>query len=76
MGFYCFLDVPEILQLELLAIFNGLSLAWDNGYRIVECFLDSHDALSLVSSGLLTGRVLHAHMRYQGLIGASVDGGS
>ncbi|XP_057429487.1 uncharacterized protein LOC130722687 [Lotus japonicus] len=51
MGFYGSLAVPEILQLELLAIFNGLSLAWDKGFRIVECFSDTQDALSLVFPG-------------------------
>lgn len=34
--FFGFLDNPEILHLELLGIFHGLTLTWDRGFRIVE----------------------------------------
>lgn len=49
-GFYGFLQDDHILHLELLAIFHGLSFAWDRGYRLVECQSDSLDAVNLVLS--------------------------
>ncbi|XP_057425690.1 uncharacterized protein LOC130719059 [Lotus japonicus] len=49
-GFYGFKDDPHILHLELLAIFHGLSMAWDRGARDVECQSDSLDAVTLVNS--------------------------
>lgn len=48
--FFGFKDDPNILYLELLAIFHGLSLAWDRGARSVECQSDSLDAVTLVNS--------------------------
>ncbi|XP_057438018.1 uncharacterized protein LOC130730125 [Lotus japonicus] len=49
-GFYGFRDDLNILYLELLAIFYGLSMVWDRGDRNVECQSDSLDAVTLVIS--------------------------
>ncbi|XP_057440722.1 uncharacterized protein LOC130732747 [Lotus japonicus] len=49
-GFFGYLDECCILHLELLGMFHGLSLAWEQGYRIVECQSDSQDAVTLVKS--------------------------
>ncbi|XP_057450644.1 uncharacterized protein LOC130742570 [Lotus japonicus] len=50
LGFYGHCNDPNILHLKLLAIFHGLSLAWNRGVRAVECQSDSLDAVKLVSS--------------------------
>lgn len=47
-GFFGFQPTSDILFLELLAIFHGLTMAWELGYRIVECQSDSLHAVSLV----------------------------
>lgn len=49
-GFFGFLEETCILRLELLAIFQGLSMAWERGYRVVDCQSDSMDAVNLVMS--------------------------
>ncbi|XP_057425605.1 uncharacterized protein LOC130718968 [Lotus japonicus] len=49
-GFFGYRDDTCILHLELLAIFNGLSIAWERGCRVVECQLDTLNAVTLVKS--------------------------
>lgn len=49
-GFFGFDTATDILCLELMAIFRGLVMAWDMGYRVVECQSDSLDAVNLALS--------------------------
>jgi hypothetical protein len=46
--FYGYVGVSNNILVELLAIFYGLSLAWDSGYRNVSYFLDCLEAIGLV----------------------------
>ncbi|KAJ1423961.1 Ribonuclease H domain [Sesbania bispinosa] len=48
-GYFENIGISEILQAELLAILNGLHIAWKLGYRKVICYSDSKTALSLIS---------------------------
>lgn len=47
-GFFGSSSDATILHMELLAIYHGLTLAWDMGFRIVECQSDSLHAVDLV----------------------------
>ncbi|XP_057418881.1 uncharacterized protein LOC130713097 [Lotus japonicus] len=49
-GFFGYRDDACILHLELLGIHQGLTLAWERGYRVVECQSDSLDAVNLILS--------------------------
>lgn len=45
--FFFFYDL-HILHFELLALFLGLTIAWNRSYCVVECQSDSLDAVTLV----------------------------
>ncbi|XP_057444905.1 uncharacterized protein LOC130737157 [Lotus japonicus] len=47
-GFMGFGKDASVLAMELLAIFRGLRLAWDRGFRRVVCYSDSLLAVSLI----------------------------
>ncbi|XP_057444631.1 uncharacterized protein LOC130736871 [Lotus japonicus] len=47
-GFMGFGHDASVLAMELLAVFKGLQLAWDGGFRRVVCFTDSLLAVSLI----------------------------
>ncbi|XP_057444725.1 uncharacterized protein LOC130736969 [Lotus japonicus] len=60
--FYGFQDDPNILHLELLAIYYGLSSAWDRGARTVKCQSDSLDAVTLVNSSPSSSKHIYASL--------------
>lgn len=47
-GFYGFGGSKSVLTMELLAIFHGLKVAWNEGFRRVLCLSDSLLAVSLI----------------------------
>ncbi|XP_014629713.1 uncharacterized protein [Glycine max] len=47
-------DFATSLNAELHALFHGLSLTWNSGYKSVECDSDSLLALQLVAKGVTT----------------------
>ncbi|KAJ1379445.1 Ribonuclease H domain [Sesbania bispinosa] len=49
-----------ILKAELLAIFHGLSLSWDRGYRKIICESDSLEAAKLIGSATMSSFHEHA----------------
>ncbi|CAL2261052.1 unnamed protein product [Prunus armeniaca] len=49
-GYYVNLGIGSVLEVELWAIFWGLSLAWDSGFRTVEVESDSKIAVTLLNS--------------------------
>ncbi|XP_057432665.1 uncharacterized protein LOC130725457 [Lotus japonicus] len=49
-GFFGFMDDACILHLELQALFHGLTVVWEQGYRRVDCQSDSLAAVTLVES--------------------------
>ena len=49
-GFWGFGGSDSVLCMELMAIFHGLSLAWDNGFRRVLCLSDSLLAVNLIQT--------------------------
>lgn len=49
MGFSSHGGVGDVLLAELLAIKNGLRIAWENGFRAVLCESDSLEAVSMIS---------------------------
>ncbi|XP_057450413.1 uncharacterized protein LOC130741919 [Lotus japonicus] len=57
-SFYGSKSDTDILLLELLGIFHGLSMAWDLGHRVVECQSNSLHVVELV---LATPSVRHMY---------------
>ncbi|XP_057455887.1 uncharacterized protein LOC130747081 [Lotus japonicus] len=49
-GFFGFMDDACILHLELQALFHGLTVVWEQGYKRVDCQSDSLTAVTLVES--------------------------
>jgi ribonuclease HI len=49
-GFGGNIGLSSILQAELLAIYHGLRVAWDQGHRHLVCYSDSTLALQLIST--------------------------
>lgn len=47
-GFCGSVGIAPILFAKLMAIYQGLDLAWNRGYRTVLCESDSHEALRLI----------------------------
>ncbi|KAJ1427543.1 Ribonuclease H domain [Sesbania bispinosa] len=47
-GFWGNLGYSEILHAELQAIYYGLKLCWEKGYRFINCFSDSLLAVNLI----------------------------
>lgn len=64
-GYYGHLSDPDILHLELLDIFHGLSLTRNLG-GVVECQSDSQNAVDLVLAicAFVTTYLRGAHMRH------------
>lgn len=42
------MGISTILHVELLAIYHGLKVAWDQGYRNLICYLDSTLSIQLI----------------------------
>lgn len=51
-GFSGFCGISTNLNVELLAIYHGLDMAWKAGYKFVICESDSLSALSLINDGV------------------------
>lgn len=49
-GFMGFGHDASVLTMQLMAVYRGLQLAWDEGYRRVVCFSDSLLPVSLIRS--------------------------
>jgi len=49
-GFGGNIGISSILQAELLAIYHGLRVAWDQGYQHLICYSDSTLAIQLVNT--------------------------
>ncbi|KAK2450588.1 hypothetical protein QL285_009701 [Trifolium repens] len=47
-GFVGTVGISTILHVELLAIYNGLKVAWDQGHRNIICYSDSTLSLQLI----------------------------
>jgi ribonuclease HI len=47
-GFAGTVGISTILHVELLAIYHGLKVAWDQGYRNIICYSDSTLSIQLV----------------------------
>lgn len=50
-GFYGSVGYSNILHAELMALFLGISLCWELGFRKVMCFTDSLNVLKLIEDG-------------------------
>ncbi|XP_045809693.1 uncharacterized protein LOC123904038 [Trifolium pratense] len=51
-GYYGAATLKNILCAEIMAIWRGLKLCWENGYRKVLCCLDSLLAVNLIKQGV------------------------
>ncbi|CAJ2632849.1 unnamed protein product [Trifolium pratense] len=47
-GFAGTVGISTILHVELLAIYHGLKVAWDQGYRNIVCYSDSTLSIQLI----------------------------
>lgn len=47
-GFFGSIGIATSLQAKLWALYHGLNLAWNRGFRDVICYSDSQTAISLV----------------------------
>lgn len=50
-GFYGSVGYSNILHAGIQALYHGLSLCWDWGFRKIVCFLDSTYAIDLIQNG-------------------------
>lgn len=50
-GFYGTVGVSDILHAKLMALFQGVPLCWELGYRKVNCYLDSLHTMKLIEEG-------------------------
>ncbi|KAJ1423785.1 Ribonuclease H-like superfamily [Sesbania bispinosa] len=75
-GFYGSIGQAECLQAELMGLLIGLQVSWERGFRKVDCFYDSNNALHLISIDSIQ---FHQHatiiMHIRDLIQRDWDGG-
>ncbi|GAU30014.1 hypothetical protein TSUD_160990 [Trifolium subterraneum] len=51
-GFYGTATHSSVLYAEIMANLHGLDLCWVNGYRKIECYSDSLQAVALIRDGV------------------------
>jgi ribonuclease HI len=51
-GFYGVAAIPNILFAEIMAIWHGLELCWERGFRKVLCYSDSLLSVNLIKEGV------------------------
>lgn len=51
-GYYGNVGVSNILHAEVMALYHGLNLCWEQGFRRVACFSDSSEVVKMVETGV------------------------